>query len=86
MVQIVYVRAPDGATGENQITDVRWYNPENGAMNVATTAAMVHFISVQNGRAYVCDGKIIYEVVVFTSPFGSHITGTDIDLLSLPRF
>lgn len=89
MVQILHIRLQSPGTHESHITDVRWYNPDKGAINVATVAAMVKFIS-GNGRAYVCNGRRItdVEVVFGDSPYiRTHADDSITDnLLSLPRF
>jgi hypothetical protein len=90
MVQVLYVRVAPSGTDESHITDVRWYNPTTGAMDVATTAGMVKFIAQDKGRAYVCDGSRIVEIEVVAAPTPYIRSQPDItlrkNLLSLPRF
>lgn len=91
MVQILYVRVASPETHESHITDVRWYNPETGDMNVATVAAMVDFIANKHGKAYTCDGRHIRDVEVVQDGNTTYIRSrpdfiTTDNLLALPRF
>lgn len=88
MVQITHVRAPAAATQEHHITDVRWYDPESGNMNVSNVSGMVQFM-LKGGYAYVCNGRGISAVEVMNSPtpyIRAVPTASTGDLLSLPRF
>jgi hypothetical protein len=70
MVQITHVRVREPANGDADITDVRWYDPRTGSINVANLAGMVEFIR-NGGQSYTCDGNRIrlIEVVNGHTPY-----------------
>lgn len=88
MVQIQHVRVGAPGTEERHITDVRWYNPESGAMGTTKVAGMVEFIK-KGGRVYTCNGHRITEVewVDDTVPYIRSRADQSVsdNLLSLPR-
>lgn len=91
MVQVLHIRLREPGTHESHITDVRWYDPKSGNMNLATVAAMVKFIAEDHGRAYMFDGQhyINIEAVLDSAPpyIKAHAeSGSQANLLSLPTF
>jgi len=90
MVQILAVHVQAAAQHENQIIAVRWYNPEDGQINVATVQVMLEFLQVQRGVAYTYNGRESSRIGVAPGP-PPHLTivsrGVGVQsLLSLPRF
>jgi hypothetical protein len=90
MVQILHKRAAQPATDESHITEVRWYEPESGNINVATTATMVEWLRDKKGRAYVCNGLVVADVeaVEGATPYirVKPGPGVTVSLLNLPDF
>jgi hypothetical protein len=94
MVQLLAIRVASPGTDESQITAVRWYNPDDGQINVATTEVMVQFLTQQHGVAYIYNGRNRMDVIATpgpnarlaaTPPAGMFFQ-TEPTLLSLPRF
>jgi hypothetical protein len=85
MVQITHVRVPEGVTHESQASGVRWYDPQSGNVNVANITGMVEFIR-NGGRAYICDGSKIVDVVVANHPVPHIAPAGGGSLLALPKF
>jgi len=90
MVQLLAVQLSEPGTDENHIKMVRWYNPQDGSINVATVAVMVDWIQNRRGVAYTYDGNIRSDVVVSNLvPPGIRAkppNGVRQTLLDLPRF
>jgi hypothetical protein len=92
MIQILAVQVAAPGSHENQITAVRWYNPDDGQISIATTAVMVEFIAQKNGTAYAYNGRHRADVIVAPgpSPYLTTQPGKfsidNVSLLSLPRF
>lgn len=90
VIQILAVQVDASATLESQIVAVRWYNPDDGNINVATVAVMVDWMQRQNGIAYIYDGRQRADVEVVLGA-ASYIqirqAGVNaLSLLNLPRF
>jgi len=92
MVQLLAIQIVPTGTEESQITAVRWYNPEDGQINVATTDVMIHFLSQQGGLAYIYNGRDRADVTVapgarpYLTTRPTPFPQTQVSLLNLPRF
>lgn len=88
MVQVLHIRVQGAGAHESQISDVRWYDPKSGSVNVATAAAMVKFIDQDRGRAYIFNGQHVaeLEVVPGAPAYIRAKPGGAMNLLSVPRF
>lgn len=62
MVQILFVRVAAPGTHDSHVTDVRWYNPQTGAMGTTNIASMVDFLKEAKGKAYVCNGSAVADI------------------------
>ncbi len=92
MIQILAVQVIAPGAHENQISAVRWYNPDDGQISVATAAVMIDFIARNRGTAYAYNGRLRADVIVASGP-PPHLTtrvdsspNDNVSLLSLPRF
>jgi len=88
MVQLLMVHLDAPAAQEADISSVRWYNPEDGQISVATRSVMVDFIR-GGGVVYAFDGRNRTEVDVADGPtaYIRARQGAGINsLLALPKF
>jgi hypothetical protein len=89
MVQILMVHLDPPAANESDISSVRWYNPEDGQISLATRSVMVDFIR-GGGAVYAFDGRNRSEVEVaegLPAPYIRVRPGSAIgSLLALPKF
>jgi hypothetical protein len=89
MVQILHVQVEAPETHESHIAAVRWYNPEDGQIAIATRSVMVEFIK-GGGVAYTFNGRRFarVEVVAAATPYIRTVPDISLsdNLLSLPRF
>lgn len=92
-VQITQVRmSPADANTHQHITDYKWANRETGATGQSTKAAMVEWIDVKHGRAFVETATTSAPVGVVKPTGGEPYLRTYADgawtdnLLALPRF
>ena len=89
MVNITEVHM-SGGTGHEHIEAVKWFNPDNNAVNESTRETMVDWIKNKNGVATVKDGKdaVAVGVVDAKTPYiRTHANGKWSDnLLALPRY
>lgn len=90
-MQLLAVQVVAPETEEAHVTAVRWYNPQNGQINVATTSVMIEFLQKQNGTAYIYDGWQRADVFATAGPDAQLTTSSGsgavkLSLLSLPRF
>ena len=90
MVIVTHVRLSGGETHAH-ISEVRWWNPEDGQMSSSTRLTMVDWILNKGGVARVTDGYHLVDVRVVTDADPQYIrtwadgVWTD-NLLALPRF
>jgi hypothetical protein len=91
MIYIYAVHMAGAGTHHEHIASVRWKNPDNGKGGELTTAAMVSWITDQNGTAYVCGGNAHMArvgVVKASTPYlRTYADGAWSDnLLAIPRY
>jgi hypothetical protein len=89
MVEITDVHMVGGERHEH-IGEVKWRNPDSGAIGSSSRSAMVKFIRDDDGQAYVTDGsnKVWVGVVEASPPYirtYADKVWTD-NLLALPRY
>ena len=89
MVIITHIRMA-GGEGHEHIAEVRWWNPNTGAMGTSTRAVMVDWILNKSGVTRVTDGVSIVDVRVVQGDPPYIRTWRDgawtDNLLALPRF
>jgi hypothetical protein len=91
MIYIYAVHMAGAGTHHEHIASVRWKNPDNGKAGELATAAMVSWITDQNGTAYVCGGNAHMArvgVVKTSTPYlRTYADGAWSDnLLAIPRY
>lgn len=89
-IRITAVRLTGGQTHQH-ITRLWWTNPGNGKAGENARAEIVHWIEIENGKAYVDAGGHRVDVRVVTPASGPKYLRTRADgvwtdnLLALPR-